>query len=82
MRVVFLTQYYPPETGAAPNRLWNLAQRLAGQGHSVSVMTALPSYPRGTIFEEYRGRILLPARRLPQPPYPSSQWSSDPLSAA
>jgi glycosyltransferase involved in cell wall biosynthesis len=58
VRVVFLTQYYPPETGAAPNRLWNLAQRLAGQGHSVSVMTALPSYPRGTIFEEYRGRIV------------------------
>lgn len=58
MRVVFLTQYYPPETGAAQSRLWNLAQRLAAQGHSVSVMTALPSYPRGKIFEEYRGRIV------------------------
>lgn len=58
MRIVFLTQYYPPEIGAAQNRLWNLAQRLAGHGHSVSVVTALPTYPRGRIFEEYRRRVI------------------------
>jgi hypothetical protein len=32
--------------------------------------------------EEYRGTILLPGRRPPQPTLPFSQWSSDPLSAA
>jgi hypothetical protein len=32
--------------------------------------------------EEYRGTILLPAKRPPQPTLPFSQWSSDPLSAA
>jgi hypothetical protein len=32
--------------------------------------------------EEYRGTILLPARRPPQPTLPLSQWTSDPLSAA
>jgi hypothetical protein len=32
--------------------------------------------------EEYRGTILLPARRPPQYTFPLAQWSSDPLSAA
>ena len=32
--------------------------------------------------EEYRGTILLPARRDPKPAFPLSQWSPDPLNAA
>jgi glycosyltransferase involved in cell wall biosynthesis len=57
-RVLFLTQYYPPETGAAQNRLSDLAKRLAARGHSVTVLTAVPSYPRAEIFAGYRGRWL------------------------
>jgi glycosyltransferase involved in cell wall biosynthesis len=57
VRILFLTQYYPPETGAAQNRLRDLAQRLAAYGHHISVMTALPSYPHGRIFAGYRRKI-------------------------
>jgi glycosyltransferase involved in cell wall biosynthesis len=57
MRVLFLTQYYPPEIGAAQNRLSDLAKRLGQMGHHVTVLTALPSYPKGEIYEGYRGRI-------------------------
>jgi|SRR5579859_1936443 len=59
MRILFLTQYFPPETGAAQNRLSDLAARLATVGHEVVVLTALPSYPKGEIFEAYRGRFLV-----------------------
>jgi glycosyltransferase involved in cell wall biosynthesis len=59
MRILFLTQYFPPETGAAQNRLSDLAARLAAAGHEVVVLTALPSYPKGEIFDGYRGRFVV-----------------------
>ncbi|MFN5169142.1 MAG: glycosyltransferase family 4 protein [Cyclobacteriaceae bacterium] len=52
----FLTQYYPPETGAPQNRLHSLASFLAGQGFWVRVFTAMPNYPTNQIHEGYRGR--------------------------
>jgi len=48
-----LTQYYPPEIGAAPVRLHALARELVKRGLDVDVVTAFPSYPQGRI---YRGR--------------------------
>lgn len=57
MRILILTQYYPPETGAPQNRLSDLARRLKEFGHTVVILTALPNYPRGEIFRAYRGRL-------------------------
>jgi glycosyltransferase involved in cell wall biosynthesis len=57
MRILLLTQYFPPETGAAQNRLSDLAHRLASAGHEITVLTSMPNYPRGRIFDAYRGRL-------------------------
>jgi colanic acid biosynthesis glycosyl transferase WcaI len=57
MRVLFLTQYYPPEIGAAQQRLASWACALRRAGHAVTVLTGLPNYPRGRISEQYRGRM-------------------------
>ena len=59
MRILILSQYYPPEVGASQNRLSNLAQYLMKSGHSVTVLTALPNYLKGEIFEEYRGHVMV-----------------------
>lgn len=59
MRVVFLTQYYPPEVGAPQIRLSSIAKQLRRAGHDVEVVTALPNYPEGKVFPSYRGRIVL-----------------------
>lgn len=56
MKLLILTQYYPPETGAPQNRLHDLARRLAGWGHQVEVLTALPNYPGSEILPAYVGR--------------------------
>lgn len=58
MRCLIITQYYPPETGAAPNRLSDWAQRLAAWGHQVTVITAVPNYPKGEIFPNYQDCLL------------------------
>ena len=57
MRLLILTQYFPPEIGAPQTRLRAIATELIRIGHEVEVVTAMPNYPRGYIFPEYRGRL-------------------------
>lgn len=59
MKLLILSQYFPPEIGAPQARLGALARALVRQGHEVEVVTALPNYPRGAIFPEYRGRWMV-----------------------
>jgi glycosyltransferase involved in cell wall biosynthesis len=40
----------------------DMARRLTEAGHEVTVLTALPNYPAGEVFAEYRGRWLLKER--------------------
>lgn len=53
MRLLILTQYYPPEIGAPQNRLHELAVRLKANGINVEVLTALPNYPVSEIMKGY-----------------------------
>ena len=55
--VLIITSYYPPETGAAANRIYNLATGLSEEGFNVSVITPAPNYPKGKIFSGYRDRF-------------------------
>jgi len=52
-KLVFLTQYFPPEMGAPQARIYELAMRLEKMGHTVSIITAMPNYPTGKIFPDY-----------------------------
>ncbi|MCH2223922.1 MAG: glycosyltransferase family 4 protein [Crocinitomicaceae bacterium] len=54
MKLLILTQYYPPEIGAPQNRLHELAVRLKKEGVDVQVLTAMPNYPKMEIFEKYK----------------------------
>ncbi len=57
LRIAILTEYFWPEGGAPPGRLYELAVRLRRLGHEMTILTALPNYPRGRIYDEYRGRL-------------------------
>lgn len=56
MKLLILTQYFPPETGAPQNRLFELATRLKAKGVDVEILTAMPNYPKMEIFEGYKGK--------------------------
>lgn len=56
MKVLLLTQYFPPETGAPQNRLHSLATNLVQSGAEVSVLTAMPNYPKMEVSDEYKGK--------------------------
>lgn len=52
-----LTQFFPPEMGAAQTRLASMAAELVRRGCSVEVVTAFPNHLTGKIFERYRHRF-------------------------
>lgn len=62
MRVLILTQYYPPEIGAPQTRLAALARELLRRGHQVEVVTAMPHHLIGRVHEQYRGKFYVRER--------------------
>jgi len=56
VKLLILTQYFPPEVGAPQNRLYELALRLKSKGIDISVLTAMPNYPQMIIHKEYKGK--------------------------
>lgn len=55
---MIITSYFPPEIGAASNRIYHLADGLK-EDYDVSVVTPLPNYPTGRIFKDYKGKFSL-----------------------
>ncbi len=56
MRVLFLTENFPPETNAAATRVYERARYWAAWGHEVTVITSQPNFPQGRLFPGYRNR--------------------------
>ena len=63
MRILIVTHYFPPETGAPQARLSGLAAAWASDGDDVTVLTGMPNHPTGVIPLEYRGAIRRRERR-------------------
>ena len=57
MKIVVLTQNFPPEVGATAVRLQRMTRSLAERGNQVTVITAMPNYPTGRVFDGYRGKV-------------------------
>ena len=57
-KLMIITSYFPPEIGAASNRIFHLAEGLKND-YNVSVVTPLPNYPTGNIFKDYKGKFSL-----------------------
>ena len=56
MKLLILTQYFPPEVGAPQSRLYEVALRLKKKGVDVTVLTAMPNYPQMVIHPAYKGK--------------------------
>ncbi len=57
MKLLLLTQYYPPEPASASQKVSEMAGYLAGRGHEVTVVTGFPNYPDGVVYDGYRRRL-------------------------
>jgi colanic acid biosynthesis glycosyl transferase WcaI len=55
MRILYVSQYFPPEIGAPAARVHELSREWARLGHEVTVLTAFPHHPSGVKRPEDRG---------------------------
>ena len=56
MKILFLTENFPPETNAAATRVFERACYWVKWGHAVTVITCAPNFPHGSVFPGYRNR--------------------------
>jgi len=56
MRILFLSDNFPPETNAPATRLHEHATRWVRAGHEVTVITCAPNFPEGKLFAGYENR--------------------------
>ena len=57
MRILYLSQYFPPEVGATQNRAYEMASIFVKQGHDVTVLTEVPNHPSGIIHPDFRRKF-------------------------
>jgi colanic acid biosynthesis glycosyl transferase WcaI len=57
MRILYLSQYFPPEIGATQIRAYEMSHGLVDAGHHVTMIAEIPNHPSGIIPPEYRGKF-------------------------
>lgn len=57
MKILYVSQYFPPEIGAPAARAAELAKHWARAGHEVSILTGFPNHPTGIVPAEWRNHL-------------------------
>ena len=57
MKILYVSQYFPPEMGAPAARAAELSKYWAQMGHEVTVLTGFPNHPTGVVPPEYHGKL-------------------------
>ena len=65
MHVFLITQYFPPEIGAAATRWGDYVKILNEMGHRVTVLCEMPNYPVGKYFPGYKRKWIKKERISP-----------------
>ena len=55
--ILIITNYYPPEKGAASNRIFLLVKGLSDNDYKVQVVCPFPNYPHGKIFPGFQKKL-------------------------
>jgi colanic acid biosynthesis glycosyl transferase WcaI len=58
VKILYVSQYFPPEMGAPAARVYELSREWVRQGHEVTVLTGFPNHPTGIVPAEYKGSLV------------------------
>ncbi|WIO75376.1 glycosyltransferase family 4 protein [Porticoccaceae bacterium LTM1] len=56
MHILFLTDNFPPEGNAPATRTYEHAREWVKAGHRVTVITGVPNFPEGKVFDGYQNK--------------------------
>ena len=57
VKILYVSQYFPPEMGAPAARADELSRHWAQMGHDVTVLTGFPNHPTGVVPPSWRSRF-------------------------
>lgn len=57
MHILFLTDNFPPEGNAPATRTYEHAIRWVRAGHKVTVITCVPNFPEGKVFDGFKNKL-------------------------
>jgi glycosyltransferase involved in cell wall biosynthesis len=57
MHILFLSDNFPPEVNAPASRTYEHCREWVKAGHTVTVITCAPNFPKGEVFEGYSNRL-------------------------
>lgn len=57
MHILFLTDNFPPEVNAPASRTFEHCREWVKAEHQVTVITGVPNFPKGKVFDGYRNRL-------------------------
>ena len=57
MKILFFTDNFPPEVNAPATRTFEHCIEWAKKGHKVTVVTCVPNFPKGYVFEGYVNKL-------------------------
>tara|TARA_B110000908_G_C10264199_1_gene462073 strand:+ start:1441 stop:2649 length:1209 start_codon:yes stop_codon:yes gene_type:complete len=58
MRILFLTDNFPPEHNAPATRTYEHAVEWVKKGHNVTIITGAPNFPKGKVFHGYKNSLI------------------------
>lgn len=57
MKILFLTDNFPPEVNAPASRTYDHCREWVRNGDDVTVITCAPNFPQGKVYDGYRNRL-------------------------
>lgn len=56
MKILFLTDNFPPEVNAPASRTYDHAREWVKAGHEVTIITCAPNFPKGKVYQGYKNK--------------------------
>jgi len=57
MHILFLTDNFPPEVNAPASRTFEHCREWVESGHTVTVITCAPNFPKGKVYDGYKNKL-------------------------
>ena len=57
MRILFITDNFPPEVNAPATRTYEHCKEWVSNGDEVTVITCAPNFPKGKVYNGYKNKL-------------------------